>query len=379
MALPDQVITRASPVWSSQVTPTGVTWGRPPGVTRVRVAMRRSARKASAAAPSSPGPDTAPTVAAADPAGCHPLGVAGGPAIDIPAAVRNRAAEAGAHTWLEGLPRLVGDLASEWGFTPGRPFTDGTEAYVAEVRLDDATPAVLKLAVPRKGLAGGREATVLALVGGDGCPELYRHDEERGALLMERLGPSLFEIGVAVDERDRILCDAASRLWRPAVGCGLPTGADKAVWLVDRIVAAWEALDRPCSERTVDHAVACARRRRAAHDDERAVLVHGDVHQWNALRSPRGWLLIDPDGLLAEPAYDLGVVLREDPVERADVDAVLRRSRGLAERGGLDAAAVWEWGVVERVSTGLIATGIDLQPVGRQMLALADRLALAGW
>jgi aminoglycoside phosphotransferase (APT) family kinase protein len=54
----------------------------------------------------------------------------------------------------------------------------------------------------------------------------------------------------------------------------------------------------------------------AAHDDERAVLVHGDVHEWNALQAPGGGLrLVDPDGLVAEPEYDLGVMMREDPVE----------------------------------------------------------------
>ena len=63
------------------------------------------------------------------------------------------------------------------------------------------------------------------------------------------------------------------------------------------------------------HAVACAERRAAAHDDERAVLVHGDVHQWNALRRGDGLALVDPDGLLAEPEYDLGILMREDPVE----------------------------------------------------------------
>lgn len=31
-----------------------------------------------------------------------------------------------------------------------------------------------------------------------------------------------------------------------------------------------------------------------------AVLVHGDVHQWNALEAKQGFKLVDPDGLLAE-------------------------------------------------------------------------------
>ena len=51
------------------------------------------------------------------------------------------------------------------------------------------------------------------------------------------------------------------------------------------------------------------------------------------------------------------------------------RSRWLAARCGLDAAAIWEWGVAERVATGLVLTRIDLQPVARQMLATADQVA----
>ena len=75
----------------------------------------------------------------------------------------------------------------------------------------------------------------------------------------------------------------------------------------------WEELDHPCSERTVDHALACAGRRARAHRYERAVLVHGDVHQLNALQFDGGFKLIDPDGLVAEAEYDLGVLMRGDP------------------------------------------------------------------
>ena len=151
--------------------------------------------------------------------------------------------------------------------------------------------------------------------------------------------------------------------------------ADKGRWLSDFITATWLELDRPCSERAVEHALACAARRVAAHDDERAVLVHGDVHQWNVLEAGAdvkpGFKLVDPDGLLAEAEYDLGVVMREDPVELRHGDPG-ERARWLARRCGLDATAIWEWGVVERVSTGLLCTGIGLQPACREMLATAD-------
>jgi len=81
-----------------------------------------------------------------------------------------------------------------------------------------------------------------------------------------------------------------------------------------------------------------------------------------------------PDGLLAEAEYDLAIVMREDPVELRHGDP-RERARWLARRCGLDATAIWEWGVVERVSTGLLCTKVELQPVGREMLATADHVA----
>jgi hypothetical protein len=39
--------------------------------------------------------------------------------------------------------------------------------------------------------------------------------------------------------------------------------------------------------------------------------------------------------------------------------------------------AVWEWSVVERVSSALLLTKVDQQPAGRRMLAAAERAAAA--
>jgi len=289
--------------------------------------------------------------------------------------VRTKAQIVGAGGWLETLPALVAGLERDWAMSVGRTYEDATEAYVAEAVLADGTPAVLKVLIPRDGAAAAlNEITALRLADGEGCARLFRHDAARGALLIERLGQSLSRLGLPIGRRHGILCDVARRVWRPAPGCGLPTGADKGRWLIEFITSAWDTVGRPCSERAVDHALACARRRTTAHDDERARLVHGDVHQWNALEAPGGFALVDPDGLLAEPEYDLGIIMREDPVELLR-EGPHRRARRLAVRTGLDAAAIWEWGVVERVATGLVCASIGLQPVGRQMLATADRLA----
>jgi streptomycin 6-kinase len=294
--------------------------------------------------------------------------------IQLPEVVRQKAFAAGAEQWLDDLPQLVARMELEWGIAVGAAYSDSTEAFVAEATREDGTPAVLKLLVPRGGDAAENEITVLRLTDGRGCVRLLRHDAARGALLLERLGRSLHGLGLPIRRRHEILCSTAIRVWRPAPGCGLPTGAEKGRWLARFITATWEELDRPCSERAIDHALTCAERRVAAHRDERAVLVHGDVHEWNALEAAGGFKLVDPDGLLAEPEYDLGIVMREDPLDLLAGDPH-ERARWLAARTDLDSTAIWEWGVVERVSTGLLGTRVGLQPVGGQMLAVADRIA----
>jgi streptomycin 6-kinase len=299
--------------------------------------------------------------------------------VELTDVVRAKAVAVGAPGWLDDLPDLVADLEREWGIAVGASFPDGTEALVAAAVVtegpDRGTDVVLKVGIPRSGdLAALRhEISVLGLADGEGCVRLLRADPDRGAMLLERLGPSLFDLAPPPAERLEILCSVAERFWRPAARLDLPTGAQKARWLAETIPPAWAELDRPCSERAIEHALACAERRAAAHDDHRAVLVHGDLHQWNVLRAADRWALVDPDGLLAEPEYDLGIVMREDPQEMLDGDPY-ERVRWLAARTGRDPVAIWEWGVVERVSTGLLAERIGLQPVGRQMLAVADRL-----
>lgn len=315
--------------------------------------------------------------------------------LEIPTVVANKARELGSEAWLDQLPALVADIEQRWRLQVGLPFTDATEALVLAATTEAGTEVVLKLVVPRNGTHqnASAEASVLRLVGGEGCVTLLDADESVGALLLERLGPSLHDLGLPIRARHEILCQTAQRFWRPlpspatglglmdelglATGPSLMTGAEKGRWLIEHITRLREELDRPCSERAVDHAVACAERRITAHDDERSVLVHGDVHEWNVLRTPGPELdykLIDPDGLLAEPAYDLGIIMREDPLELMAGDP-RSRAVNLGRRCGVDPDPIWEWGVVERVSTGLLCAAIDLQPVGRQMLEAADRIA----
>jgi len=52
------------------------------------------------------------------------------------------------------------------------------------------------------------------------------------------------------------------------------------------------------------------RREELLTDPPPPVLIHGDFHHWNVLRGEREpWLVIDPKGVAAEPAFEVGPLL----------------------------------------------------------------------
>jgi streptomycin 6-kinase len=296
---------------------------------------------------------------------------------DIPDEVRNKVVAEGNAAWLDELPSLVESLAEEWSLSLGATLRGGHAAFVVEATAADGTTAVLKIGVPGTRRDLTFEATALRLADGDGCARLLRNDLDRGALLLERLGAALYDVVADPATRHDMMCDVAARLWRP-VGpdVELPTGADKALEYSNLLPQLWEETGYACSEATVEDALACTVRRRRAHDDRDAVLVHGDVHDLNVLQAADGsFKLIDPAGCRAERAYDLGTIIRCNPDSGDDLRD---RTNRLAAHTGVDARAIWEWGTIHRVIGGLYSRRIGFQPFGDLLLAEADRLTHLG-
>ena len=293
--------------------------------------------------------------------------------LDVPDEVRNKVVADGNAAWLDELPSVVESLAEDWSLTIGATLHGGHAALVVEASVADGTAAVLKVGVPGTRRELGFQATVLKLADGDGCARLLRDDLDRDALLLERLGATMYDVVPDPAARHDLLCDVAARLWRPlGPQVDLPTGADLARQHADLLPRLWEETRRPCSQETVEDAVACAERRQRAHDDRRAVLVHGDVHDANALQAADGtFKLVDPGGLRAEPACDLGTIIRCNPDSGDELRA---RAERLAARTGVDTTAIWEWGTIHRVVSGLYCRRIGFQPFGDLLLAEADRL-----
>lgn len=251
--------------------------------------------------------------------------------------------------------------------------------------MDCRTPGgearILKLVLPGQD-PQAHEARVLTLARGRGYARLFESDPARGALLMERLGPSLASLALPADQQLRVICDTLIQAWRPLDEAdGFVDGAAKAAGLAGFIRQLWRDLGKPCSARAVERAFAYAEDRARAFDPDTAVLAHGDAHAGNTLlvpdSRPESFRLIDPDGLFIERAYDLGISLREGGAEFLAGDPVRRgqkRCRQLAAMTGVPEVPIWQWGFIERVSTGLLALQLEMD-VARDMLAVAEAWA----
>ncbi|AGC43813.1 streptomycin 6-kinase [Myxococcus stipitatus DSM 14675] len=305
--------------------------------------------------------------------------------LQIPTRVQRTASSLGpeGEAWLAGLPERVARLEARWAITVGEVLEGGSAAFVARARRTPGEEVVLKVALPDPRLPA--QARVLELARGQGYARLLQVDLAEHSLLLEALGPTLEQLALPVERQLDLLCELLVRAWE------VPTweprtrevAEAKARELHTLVSRWWVQCGRPCSARVFEQALRFAEHRAAQAEPGRLVVAHGDPHPANALRvrPPRvdaepGFLFIDPDGLHVEPAYDLGVVLRDwcSELLAGDAMAVARTyCQRLARNTGVDAQALWEWGYLERVSTGLYLSTQDRE-LGRPFLATAELL-----
>ncbi|HEU5485304.1 MAG TPA: aminoglycoside phosphotransferase family protein [Microlunatus sp.] len=279
--------------------------------------------------------------------------------------------------WADRLPELLADLARDWGLDLGTPLPGGSNSYVVHAVAADGSAAVLKVVLDDDRLA--EQIRVLDTAAGRGYARLLRADLDRGALLLEALGSPLQSSGRSPDDQLRIIADTLALAWLPSPIHRVPVESDKAVGLAALITEHFERLARCCPVPVRDQALRYAELLADA-PAEALVVVHGDPHPGNALAVPRprpgaetGYCFVDPDGFVADRAYDLGVAMRDfsATVLRDGRPVLEAYARVLAERTGVDVVRIWRWAFLERVSTGLYVLGFGSEAVARPFLESA--------
>ena len=283
--------------------------------------------------------------------------------------------EAGA-AWLERLPALIAACEQGWRIEVGPPFPGLWINWVAPADCVDGTPAVLKLSFPED-KEFRTEAEALRLFEGRGAARLLRLDLSQGAMLLERCEPGV-PLGSVEDDAQAtsIAADVMKRLWRTVPDDhSFPLVSDWAQGLA-RLRRRFGGGTGPLPARLVEEAEALFGELLASQSEP--VLLHGDLHHLNILSARRQpWLAIDPKGVVGEPAYDAGTLVREPP-ELLDAaypgKVVARRLDQLPEELGLDRARVGGWALAQAV----LAAYWGLEDSGRvweEALVIAELLS----
>jgi len=211
-------------------------------------------------------------------------------------------------TWLDHLPTLLDMYERRWNMTIGIPVPNLSFNYVAPVVLADGTEAILKT-----GLTDEFPSQPEALKHFDGCgmTHLLAYDEQDEVMLMERLKPGLSLRTVESDEAAiSVAIEVMRKLWRPLPSehYPFPTIQDWGEGFA-RLRKMYNGGTGPFPAAIFDKAEKLYAEMSASMSE--VVLLHGDLHQDNILSAEReAWLAVDPKGVIGEPAYETGSLLR---------------------------------------------------------------------
>lgn len=282
---------------------------------------------------------------------------------------------------VEAFPERLRAALARWELTVVRAFTEGAELPVLEVHGRAVGPAILKLG--GLGADHAQQVRILRAADGHGYVRVLAHAEDLDAVLLERLGPSLWTTRPDPLSQVEALTALLPATWALPTAAGTPLApAGKAralLSLVEGALGASEDHHRPVLERARALALALI-----AEPSRRQVVVHGDPHPGNALQRGGEHVLIDPEGFLCEPEYDAGVALRDhqqliDELDRREGTGAGRRRHAaliaeMAQRLELDAERVRAWAHLERVTTGIHLRHLGWDEEGEAWLRTAQRV-----
>jgi len=208
--------------------------------------------------------------------------------------------------WLAELPNILEKCREKWGLSFG-PLVDEIKGnYVGYVRLPDGKEVVLKVAVPHRDFSTEMEA--LAVYEGRGINRLLGLDRELNAMLLERIHPGMLLNDLDDrEEQTEIVATVIRDLHRTPLTSGhnLPHFSD---WVASAHRDAHECKDLQRARPFLDQFPrVLSLMEELTAPDEPQMLLHGDLHHWNILLDEgRGWMAIDPKGVVGASCLEVG-------------------------------------------------------------------------
>lgn len=211
--------------------------------------------------------------------------------------------------WLEELPQILETLQKQWQLSNIQIVDSVSLNYVAYVESKQYGKAILKVGFPHRDLFS--EMNAVRQFREDGICKCYAIDEEKGALLLERLlpGKELVEIE-SFKDRLEIASGIISKM--PIKIKGTPDEA--LLKLPDMLDRAFTKIKKDGKKRRLIDIVEKVEKLfeeiQILQDSD--VLIHGDLHHWNILKCQTQWKSIDPKGVLTKPCMESARYIRNE-------------------------------------------------------------------
>lgn len=214
-----------------------------------------------------------------------------------------------------------------WSLTKSTPVADTPRSWIFRVEQNGRNFGALKILKPVVAEEEGRGARLLQWYEGDGAATVF--DIHGDTIFMEWLdgGPLSDPVRAGRDDESTIaIATVVANLHRPRPGApdDLQPLRTRFQTLFDTDVRAWPHTARDLYARSSGIALKLFDRPSAQ------LPLHGDLHHDNILSSDRGWLAIDPKGLLGDPAYDVANIFI-NPINADNIAADPRRIAARAD------------------------------------------------
>lgn len=247
------------------------------------------------------------------------------------------------------LSQRLDERVRSWRVVVEDTFETAT-SLIAYGRRDD-DPVVLKLVK-----SPGDEwhaGSVLHAFGGRGVVRV--HEFVGGAMLLERLRPGNSLVDLSLGDRD----EESTAVLAEVIGAMAPDAAMRTYPTVREWGEGFRRYTASGDHRLPPELVLQAEELydELVDSQRRPRLLHGDLQHSNVLFDDRrGWIAVDPKGVVGELEFEIGAALR-NPIERPDVFAapavIERRLNRFATTLDLDADRVLRWAFAQAVLSAI--------------------------
>ncbi len=246
--------------------------------------------------------------------------------------------------------------AREWGVVVEDTFE--TDSSVIAFGARDNQAVVLKV-IKQTG-DEWRSGEILKAFDGNGVVRVY--EQTPGAVLMERLRPGHSLVEMSISGNDEEATDILADVIQQMRSIESSTSGSESLKAYKTVQDWGKAFDRyvatdddqiPRELVEAGHHVfsqLCASQRRPR-------LLHGDLQHYNVLfDSSRGWVAIDPKGVVDELEYEIGAIMR-NPVARPELflsrATIERRLKAFSDKLNLDFKRMLGWSFAQAVLSAI--------------------------